>query len=107
MNKIKEKIYTTFKMRGKTLSFFGQNQYADWKILLSILFAGFFISVIVCFFSFLNISKDVDIYSSGPVVLNKKINKGNLMKVINKMEDRQKNFEELKVNKPTVGDPGI
>lgn len=107
MNKIKEKIYTTFKMRRKTMSFFGQNQYADWKILLSILFAGFFISAVVCVICFINIEDEVDVYSSSTIVLNNRINKNVLIEIISKGEDKHRAFDGLKINKPVVGDPGI
>lgn len=102
------KIYTNFKSRRKTLSFFGNNQYSDWKIVLSIFFVVFFVSITLALISYFNTRESVDLFnSSQTTVVGKKIKKETLEKVIIKIEERQKNFEALQANKPIVGDPSI
>jgi len=59
-------------------------------------------------FTYFNEIKEVDIYGSNEKsASSKQIKKEVLEKVIIKMEERQKNFDELRVNKPVVGDPAI
>jgi hypothetical protein len=108
MDKILKQANTNFKMRDKTLSFFGKNQYGDWKIILFIFFVGFVLAIAFGFYSFLNMEDDVDFYSSSSsVVSNKKIKKETLISIISRMEERQVKFYDLKSNKPSVGDPGV
>ena len=90
------------------MSFFGQSQYSDWKIILSFFLIAFLISIFLALFLYFYSDEGVDLYGQGQTTtIGKKIKKEALEKVIIKMEERQKNFEELKVNKPTVGDPSI
>jgi hypothetical protein len=53
-----------FNNREKTLSFFGKNQYSDWRIILSILFFAFFIAMGFALFTYFNEPADVDLFST-------------------------------------------
>ncbi len=98
----------SFKTREKTISFFGQNQYVDWKILLTTLFICFFIATGFGLFIFLNPVDEVDLFKSDPTIVNdKKIKKEVLLGIISRMEDRQKAMGELRLNKPTISDPSL
>ncbi|MEI7513461.1 MAG: hypothetical protein WCJ74_02465, partial [bacterium] len=57
---------------------------------------------------YINIGDDVDLFASNSSASNnKKINKEALAKMIGQMEERQKKFEDLKINKPVVMDPSL
>lgn len=95
-------------MRDRTLSFFGRNQYHDWKIILGTFFIVFICVSIFSIVSFMNIGEEIDIFGSdSSLPTNKKINKEELKSMINEMDSRQKSFYELKMNKPVIGDPSI
>ena len=105
---MQEKIRQFLKMRERTLSFFGQNQYNDWKIVLIIIFVGFLLVSSFGWFFYQNIGDDVDYFGSGSNTKEvKKIKKEVLTTMIGRMEERQKNFDELVKNKPFAADPSI
>jgi hypothetical protein len=107
MNKIQNTALSNINMRDRTLSFFGQNQYKDWRILLSLLFLGFFLAVIFATYSFFTQGDEIDFFSNSTTINSKKINKEVLTSMLSGMEERQKNLESLRINKPVVGDPSI
>lgn len=108
MNKINQNFFKDFKTREKTLSFFGKNQYSDWKILLSILGISFFIAIFIALFTYYNRVESVDLFGSPNIVIsNKKVNKEILMGMLGGMESRKENYNELIKNKPVVSDPGL
>ena len=75
---------------------------------MSVFFIGFIIAVSFGVLFFFYSGDEVDLFSSNPNVVGvKKINKQVLTNMLGKMGERQKNFNELKINKPVVGDPGI
>ena len=94
-------------MRRKTLSFFGQNQYKDWRIILTILFVSFVCAMSFALFSFLYPTKGIDPFSNSNAGARKKINKEVLTTMLSRMEDRQMNFGSLKSSKPIVADPSL
>ena len=71
------------------------------------MFTVFIFATGVAFVSCFVPEDGIDIFSLNTEVSNKKIIKEVLMKVISKMEDREKAFEELLIIKPVVGDPSI
>ena len=76
--------------------------------MLSIFFLVFLVAMGVALFTYLGDVDDVDIFGSDTNTTSvKKINKALLEKVIGEMEERQKNFDLLKVSRPVVGDPGV
>jgi hypothetical protein len=107
MNKEMKTISVDFKTRDKTLSFFGQNQYKDWKILLTIFFVSFLCAVLFALFSFFWPENEVDLFNNSNAVGNKKINNEVLTSMLDRMEKRQENLDSLKLSKPVVGDPGV
>jgi hypothetical protein len=108
MKKNKENTYKNFKVRERTLSFFGRSQYRDWIIILTTFFSVFIIVVILALFSYFEMKNETDYFGSDSVSVNdKKINKEALTSVIVKMEGRENNFNELRKAKPAVSDPAI
>ena len=90
------------------MSFFGKNQYADWRIILSIFFIGFCFAVGFGITLYLDMGDDVDIFSSNPTSVNgKKVKKEVLTNMLERMNARQKAFDDLKINKPIVLDPSL
>lgn len=90
------------------MSFFGKSQYDDWKILVIICFIGV---CLVAFFGgwmFYNLNEgDLFNQSSSSVFPQKKIDKKILSEMIQKVEEKKTNFENLKTNKPVVSDPSM
>lgn len=106
MDKITKEISTNFAMRDKTLSFFGKTQYSDWRIILAIFAIGFLGAAIFGFYLLFNLGSGA-FNGELTVVSGKKIKKEMLTGMISKMEERQMKFNELKISKPGVGDPGV
>lgn len=108
MGKKIEKIIKDFQSREKTLSFFGRNQYADWRVMLSIFFISFVLAMSFALFTYFNKEDDYDFFEpTTDAVAPKEIKKASLEKVIIRMDERKKNFEELKSGRPVVGDPSM
>jgi hypothetical protein len=106
MAKITNEISTNFAMRDKTLSFFGKTQYNDWRVILAVFFLGFIGAAIFGLYLLYNIGGSA-FDGELTVVSGKKIKKELLTEMISKMEERQMKFNELKINKPGVGDPSL
>ena len=103
-----EKITKEFQLRERTLSFFGRNQYADWRVMLSIFFISFVLAMSFALFTYFNKGDDYDFFEpTTNAVAPKEIKKASLEKIIIKMDERKKNFDQLKVSRPVVGDPSI
>lgn len=108
MNKITEKIFSDFKTRERSISFFGQNQYVDWKYIITTLFIILFVAIGFSWFAFYDLTDEIDIFASNPVAANTgTINKDVLDRTISRMEDRQKKFDDLKKSRPIVSDPSV
>lgn len=101
-----EKIIKDFQARDGALSFFGRNQYFDWKVILGIFFTSFIFAMAFALFTYFNTVEEYDFFeTSTNTVTPKEIKKASLEKIIVRIEERKKNFEELKSSKSVVGDP--
>lgn len=108
MNSLQQKITEYLKIRKMTMSFFGKSQYRDWKILIYGTFIAMLISASWGVWLLYDFNEgelfNIDSTSFAP---QKKINKEMLSKMIQRVEDKKKNFEDLKTNKPLVSDPSL
>jgi hypothetical protein len=107
---MKKNINKNFKTRHKTLSFFGRSQYRDWTVVLYVFFTIFIFTVFFAIFSYFEIKNKANYFGIDPdlvVVSEKRINKEALTSMIDKMGEREKNFNQLKNSKPKVEDPSI
>lgn len=94
-------------MRKMTMSFFGQSQYTDWKILLACVCIGLLLVASWGFYLYSKVNRDDFFNSNLPVTQAKKVDRQILTQMISKVEEKQKNFDDLRVLKPNVSDPSL
>jgi len=107
MSSLTENIRCHVKMGKMTMSVFGRSQYKDWIILMNITTAAVFLVAIfgLCLYINLNIMDSSD--NTSQAVPSTKIDRTVLNTMLNKMGDKQKNFEILKSSKPIFKDPSV
>ncbi|MEI6480466.1 MAG: hypothetical protein WCO12_03020 [bacterium] len=107
MTSLKETIRCRVKMNKMTMSIFGRSQYNDWKIIMTVTTFGLFMAAIFGFCLYINFDAGDFSNTTPSTAPSTKINKEVLNSVLEKMGDKQKNFEILKNSKPLFKDPSL
>lgn len=107
MKNIQEKIRQYLKGRKNTISFFGSNQYQDWKIILSLTFLGVVGATCIGFWNYFN----YDWQDQNDIVVSTFEKKLAVLKKVDNIVvlfgEKKKEYESLLVSPNAVSDPSI
>lgn len=104
--KILDTMKLYFRHRTDTLSFFGVNQYVDWKIIISTMALLFLVVCGIAAYLFMNISNKQDPFDVVPSFEQRApIKLDAIKKVIEQYEKKATDFETLRVAPYTYPEP--
>ncbi|MEI7810696.1 MAG: hypothetical protein WCI41_04070 [bacterium] len=89
------------------MSIFGRSQYNDWKILITVTVVGLLVVAIFGFCLYINFDAGDFSNPTPSTAPSTKINKAVLNSMLDKMGDKQTNFETLKNSKTLFKDPSL
>ena len=89
------------------MSFFGYDQYRDWKMLVWFTMAGLVISLVVGVCAYVSFRNGELFQNPSSTTDVKKLNKKVLTDMLESMDNKQKALEDLKVKAPKVTDPSL